>query len=223
MQLRLCIAVLLPVAGCVKRLPPAATPPPLVPAQVEASAPPAAGTGRLVVDVVDGPAPVQRVRMDPQPVTTPKGRTAYRFDEKSDVLCQASPCIADLAPGNVLLGFPVRGAPNDLETEMVFVGPQTNVYRRTLSEYHEGHPGVYGILMTSLGGTAMMAGSVFLPIGLAKDIGGMTTAGAVSLGAGVLALTLGIIALRHNASTYRPGSMLHFTLDAGPAPAPTSP
>jgi hypothetical protein len=211
MQLRLYIAALLPIAGCTKNLPAAPTPAPLIPPQVEASAPPAAGTGRLVVDVTDGPAPVQRVRMDPQPITTATGRGAYRFEEKSSELCSAAPCIADLSPGNVLLGFPV------------FVGPQTNIYRRTLSEYRQGGSNVYGILMTSLGGTALMAGATFLPIGLAKDIGGMTTAGAICLGTGTLALVLGIVALRNNASTYRPGSMLHFTLDAGPALTPATP
>jgi hypothetical protein len=180
---------------------------------VEQSAPPAAGTGRLVVDVVDGPAPVQRVRMDPEPVTTAKGRTAYRFDEKPDNLCPAAPCITDLSPQNILLGFPVIGDPDSLETEMVHIDAGTNIYRRQLSEYHKRSPGVYGILMTSLGGTAMMTGATLLPIGLAKDMPGMTTAGAISLGVGTLALTLGIIALRGNASTYRPGSMIHFTLD----------
>jgi hypothetical protein len=223
MQLRLYIAALLPIAGCTKNLPAAPTPAPLIPPQVEASAPPAAGTGRLVVDVTDGPAPVQRVRMDPQPITTATGRGAYRFEEKSSELCSAAPCIADLSPGNVLLGFPVNGDPNTIETEMVFVGPQTNIYRRTLSEYRQGGSNVYGILMTSLGGTALMAGATFLPIGLAKDIGGMTTAGAICLGTGTLALVLGIVALRNNASTYRPGSMLHFTLDAGPALTPATP
>ncbi|HUS33397.1 MAG TPA: hypothetical protein VMZ53_33070 [Kofleriaceae bacterium] len=201
-----------------KRLPPAPMPSLVVPPQVEASAPPAAGTGRLVVDVVDGPTQVQRVRMDPQPVTTAKGRTAYRFDEKPGPLCDASPCISDLSPQNVLLGFPVIGDPDSLETELVHVDAATNIYRRSLSEYHHRSPGVYGILMTSLGGTAMLTGATLLPIGLAKDIGGMTTAGAISLGAGTLALVLGIIALRHNASTYRPGSMIHFMLDAGASP-----
>lgn len=213
MQLRVCIAAVLPLAGCVKNLPPAPTPALVVPPQVEQSAPPAAGTGRLVVDVVDGPAPVERVRMDPQPVTTATGRTAYRFDEKPDNLCPAAPCITDLSPQNILLGFPVIGDPNGLETEMVHIDEGTNIYRRSLSEYHKRSPGVYGILMTSLGGTAMMTGAALLPIGLAKDMPGMTTAGAVSLGVGTLALTLGIIALRGNASTYRPGSMIHFTLD----------
>jgi hypothetical protein len=150
--------------------------------------------------------------MDPQPITTATGRGAYRFEEKSSELCSAAPCIADLSPGNVLLGFPVNGDPNTIETEMVFVGPQTNIYRRTLSEYRQGGSNVYGILMTSLGGTALMAGATFLPI-----------AGAICLGTGTLALVLGIVALRNNASTYRPGSMLHFTLDAGPALTPATP
>jgi hypothetical protein len=41
----------------------------------------------------------------------------------------------------------------------------------------------------------------------------MTEAGAISLAGGALLLTLGVVALQHNASTYRPGSMIHFTLD----------
>lgn len=221
----MCIAALLSLVSCVKRLPPPPMPAEVIPAQVQASAPPAAGTGRLVVDVVEGPAPVQRVHMDPQPITTSTGRTTFRFDEKPTLLCEASPCISDMAPGNVLVGFPVIGDRDAWETELIHVGPETNVYRRSLSVYNDGHPGmrVLGIIMTSVGGASLITGTTLLPIGLSKSSGGLTTAGAVTLGAGALLLTVGILTIRWGSATYRPGSVNHFVIGGPMQPMPPAP
>jgi hypothetical protein len=69
-----------------------------------------------------------------------------------------------------------------------------------------------GILATSFGGMSMITGAALLPIGLAKDEGGFTTAGAITLSAGAVAVAIGIWALRRGASIERPGSANHFQL-----------
>lgn len=171
------------------------------------------GQGRLVVDVTDGPAPVQRIRMIAKPITTPFAMTHYSLEEGSEVLCARSPCVTDLPIGNIILGFPVIGR-DETEVELVHIGPETSVYRRTLSVYTDrpGGTRLGGILYTTFGGTAVVTGAVLLPIGIAESITPMTWAGGISLGVGTAMLTLGIIMLRHDATTYRPGASNHFSL-----------
>src|SRR5437868_2571648 len=63
----LCVALLAAgsTVACVRQLPPAPTPPAVAP-PIQATTPPPSGQGRLVVDVVDGPTPVQRIDMESQ-------------------------------------------------------------------------------------------------------------------------------------------------------------
>lgn len=200
-------------AGCVRQLPPPPAPEPVVPA-VETASDPAPGQGRLVIDVVDGPTEVQRVHMRAEPFDDGQGRQRFRFTEAPELLCSASPCVVDLAPGNVLLGFPVVGDEHDLDVELVHLGEETAVYRRSLSHYNEneGAMWVLGIIATSLGASSAVTGMALLPIGLSDDSDGMTIAGAVTLGGGALLTTLGILAIHADSSSYRPGSAIHFPL-----------
>jgi hypothetical protein len=215
----LVLAAALASAGCVRELPPRPAPDAIVPAMNTASEP-APGQGRLVIDVVDGPAPVQRVDMKAEPFDDGQGRTRFRFHEAPEPLCATSPCVVDLTPGNVLLGFPVAGDDHPLEVELVHVGEETAVYRRSLSHYrrNKGALWVLGIVGTSLGGTSMITGTTLLPLGLSDGNDGLTIAGATTLGGGALLLTLGILAIRADSPTFRPGSAIHFSLapPAGP-------
>jgi len=197
--------------ACVRQLPPLPPPPAIAP-PVQAPAPPPGGHGRLIIDVVDGPFAVQRVDMKSEPTTNAKGRTMYRFFESPSVLCQQSPCVADVPQGNVLLGFPVIGDPNTMEVELVNVGPDPSVYRRSLSLYEDktGGTRVMGIIMTAVGGAALITGTALLPIGISKDNSGLTWAGGISLGGGAALLTLGILMIRADAPTFRPGSSNHY-------------
>jgi hypothetical protein len=199
------------IAGCVKRLPPAPPPPAMVPPGIAAEqvAPPASG-GRLIVDVVDGPTPVQRIRMDARPIAR-----GFQFVETPEALCPVSPCVKELPPGNVLLGFPVIGD-DATEVELVNIGPETSVYRRSLSVFHRrgGTLRVLGIIATSLGGASVATGTTLLPIGLSRGNDGLTEAGAITLGGGGLLIAIGVWAILHERSTYRPGSSTHFRADA---------
>lgn len=196
-----------------RTLPPAPVPRAVAP-PLEAAPPPPEGQGRLVVDVVDGRAPVQRVRMDTRPITDAQGRVRYQLVEAPEPFCAPAPCAVDVPIGNVLLGFPVIGDRDALEIELVHVDREPSVYRRSLSVYDDRTGGVRttGIIATSVGGAAAITGTVLLPIGLAEGNGGLTMAGGISLGAGAALLALGIWAIRHDAPTYRPGSSNHFPL-----------
>ena len=199
-------------AACVTQLPPAPTPPPVAPA-VGDVAPVAAGQGRLVIDVIDGPTPVQRVQMLSEAREDEGGRVRYRIFEAPEPLCTASPCVADLPSGNVVLGFPIIGK-TGLEVELVHVGSEPTVYRRVLSRYDGSTGATYtpGIVAASIGGAAVTTGVVLLPIGLGEENRGLATAGGITLLAGSAILAIGIWAIRQGAPTFRPGSALHFSL-----------
>lgn len=198
--------------ACVKTLPPAPVPQAVIP-RIDAAAPSGDGA-RLVIDVVEGPTPVQRIRMTPEQTDNGQGRVSFRFVESPELLCAATPCVIDLPRGNVLLGFPVPGKRSALEVELVHVGPEPTVYRRALSIYEDrgGTLRVLGIVGTALGGTAALTGTALLPIGLGKDIDNLTLAGGISLGAGAVLVALGIWAIRHDPPTFRPGSANHYPL-----------
>ena len=199
-------------AACVKRLPPAPTPQAVVP-RIDAAAP-SGNVARLVVDVVEGPTPVQRVHMKPEQIDNGQGRVSFQFVPSPEVLCPVTPCVTDLAPGNVLLGFPVIGDPEAREAELVHVGPEPTVYRRSLSIYanRAGATRVLGIIGASLGGSAVITGTALLPIGLARDNDPLAFAGGISLGAGAALLALGVWAIWHDSPTFRAGSSNHFPL-----------
>jgi hypothetical protein len=207
---RMRVATIVPVflAACVKQLPPAPVPPAVVP-PMQPAPPPPEGQARLLVDVVDSHVPVQRVMLAPYP-----GRKGVMLSEKPQPLCAPSPCAVDLPFGNVALGFPVIGDPDALEVELVHVGPDSSVYRRSLSVYDDrtGALRVIGIIAASVGGASAITGTALLPIGLSDGNTGLTAAGGITLGAGAALLALGIWAIRTDAPTYRPGSANHFAL-----------
>jgi hypothetical protein len=205
--------------GCVRQLPPRPAPDVVVPS-TNTTSEPDPGKGRLVIDVVDGPTPIQRVHMNAAPFEDDQGRTRFRFHEAPEPLCATSPCVVDLTPGNLLLGFPVAGDDHALDVELVHIGEETAVYRRSLSHYrhNRGALWVLGIVGTSLGGTSFLTGTTLLPLGLSDGNDGLTLAGATTLGAGALLITFGVLAIRADSSTYRSGSAIHFPLapPAGP-------
>lgn len=196
--------------ACVKQLPPAPIPEPIEP-PVAASAP-REGYGRLVVDVVEAPVRVARVRMEARPSPNAQGIPTVRFEQTPTDLCPAAPCVTELPYGNILLGFPVIGDPQALETELVNIGPEPSVYRRSLSVYTDdsGATRVLGIIATSLGAASAITGTALLPIGLSKDNDGLTLAGGVTLGGGVALMVAGILMIRADSPTFRPGSSNHY-------------
>jgi hypothetical protein len=199
------------LAGCIQQLPPAPIPQ-AVPPIVGSSTPPAEGNSRLIVDVVDGPTPVQRVRMQTKPSPNAQGVPTVRFIQAPMELCPRAPCVTDVPVGNVILGFPVIGDDSALETELVNIGPDPSVYRRSLSVYTDntGATRVLGIIAASIGTGSAITGSALLPAGLANDNHGLTVAGGITLGAGAALILAGILMIRADSPTFRPGSSNHY-------------
>jgi hypothetical protein len=136
-------------------------------------------------------------------------RRTFQFAEAFEPLCPQSPCTAETGAGtNMLLGFPVLGDSEETEVELVHIGPETSIYRRSLSTYnkHRGPGRVLGIIATSLGGAAMVTGIALLP----QDSDSLKAAGGISLGSGAVLVTLGILGIVWTRDTYQPGSSNHF-------------
>ena len=220
----LCVTTLVS-AACVKRLPPAPIPAAVMPA-VQVAAPPAAGMGRIIVDVPDGPSPVYLARIEARPQDNGTRRPTFRFFElPPELVCKDTPCVVDHPPGNILLGFPVAGCTQGTEYELVNVGPHPSVYTRSLSLYEDntGTEQILGIIGTSIGVAAGITGIALLPAGLSNDNDRLAVAGGITLGAGALLTTIGILMIRHDSATYRPGSANHFEATTPPAGGPVAP
>jgi hypothetical protein len=202
------------ICACVRHLPPAPQPAPVLPPVAAPATPPPEGHSRLIVDVVDGPAPVMRSFLETSPVDAGGGRTKFNFTTRLETACPAAPCVIDLPRGNVVLGFPYLNDPTTFETHLLHIGSEPAAFRKALSFAAPASTGakVFGILFTTFGGISAVTGATLLPIGLAKDSDGMVTAGTITLGAGAIMLALGIVTLRRNPSVYRDGAATHFQL-----------
>jgi hypothetical protein len=197
-------------AGCARQLPPPAIPPPGAPAltlpQLDKE------RGRVVVDVVDGPTNVYRVDRAQADVRT-IGTSEYASSTRGAQALCTSPCAVDLVPGRYTLGFPTRGTPTLLEIDDVDLGHSSVGYRRSLGQYERGGGGlVLGLLGATFGGMAVITGLALLPVGLAADIDGMALAGGITLVAGAILTTLGILAIDAGRTTQQPGSAIRFAL-----------
>ncbi|HEY4180973.1 MAG TPA: hypothetical protein VGM90_29220 [Kofleriaceae bacterium] len=155
----------------------------------------------------------------PPPIVHPP---RYRFSQSDTVLCEQTPCVAQLPIGNVLVGFPVIGQPETMETELIHVAESPSVYRRQLSLYedHTGAMRTLGIIGVPIGAAGLSVGGVLLSVGLSKHEQGMTTAGAITLGSCTALLVMSILAIQHDAPTFRPGSANHYPLDVPPPVQP---
>jgi hypothetical protein len=191
---------------------------------------PSQGIGRLIVDVPEGPVPVYRAQFEARKQDNGTRHPTFRFfDVPPDLLCKETPCVIDAPPGNILIGFPVLGCRPAIDYDLVHIGLEPRVYRRSLAifENETGAEKIAGIVGASLGAAATITGIALLPVGLSKENNTLTAAGGITLGAGALVLTAGILMIRHDSATYRPGSANHFeaAVSAPPpsvrAPAPT--
>jgi hypothetical protein len=188
---------------------------------VTVTAPPAPGMGRLIVDVAEGPVPVYRAHFEARQQDNGTRRPTFRFyDLPPELLCKETPCVIDRPRGNILIGFPVLGCGPAIDYDLVHVGLEPSGYRRSLGIFEDktGAEKIVGIIATSLGTAAAITGGVLLPAGLSKDNDTLTAAGGVTLGAGALMTVVGILMIRHDSATYRPGSANHFE---GGAAAPS--
>jgi hypothetical protein len=223
----LCVAAVGAASACTRQLAPAPIPAAIMPVvRIDAAA--AAGKGRLIVDVAEGPVPVYRARFDARKQDNGSRRPTYRFfDLPPELICDSTPCVIEEPPGNILIGFPVLGCQPAIDFDLVHVGLDPRVYRRSLAIFEDetGAERILGIIGASLGAAASITGIALLPAGLAKDNNGLAAAGGITLGAGALVLTAGILMIRHDSATYGPGSAIDFeaTISTGSSAAPAQP
>jgi hypothetical protein len=206
------VASLVASSACTRQLAPAPIPVAITPA-VHVAGAPAPGNGRLIVDVPEGPVPVYRARMEARKQDNgTRHPTFLFFDLPPELVCKETPCVIEEPPGNILIGFPVLGCSPAIDYDLVHVGLDLSVYRRSLAifENETGAEQIVGIVATSLGAAASITGLVLLPSGASNHNDRLTAAGGITLGAGALALTVGILMIRHDSATYRPGSANHF-------------
>jgi len=204
----LLVASLFLSAGCVHVFPPPPTPDRMQPPQLDR--PIAPGQGRIYVDVVDGPKDVRVVH----PVTVQQTLNDQVFDstELETVRACRTPCVLDLPLGHQLIAFPMHHSLND-DVQDVLISTTPSLYRRALGSSRRGGAGfALGVLAVSFGGSSFVTGAALLPVGLATDRGGLTTAGAITLGAGAVLTALGIWALAHNPILEQPGAGAQYDL-----------
>jgi hypothetical protein len=205
---RFLVASLLLSVGCIHELPPPPTPGPIQPPPLDRPVPP--GDGRIYLDVVDGPSDVRVVH----PITVEKrlNHQLYEDTELETVQTCTTPCVLDLPLGHQLIAFPIRFSLKE-DVEDVLVSPTPSLYRRALGSRQRGGAGyVLGILGVSFGGSSLVTGAALLPVGLATDRSGMTTAGAITLGAGAILTAISIWALAANPTFEQPGAGAHYDL-----------
>ncbi len=180
---------------------------------VQVTASPVQGHGRLIVDVAEGSVPVYRARFEARRQDNGARHPTFRwFDLPTELVCKETPCVIDEPPGNILIGFPVLGCKPAIDYDLVHVGLEPRVYRRSLAvfENETGAEKIVGIVGASLGSAAVITGIALLPVGASKDNTSLAAAGGITLGAGALLLTAGVLMIRHDSATYRPGSANHF-------------
>lgn len=205
---RLLLAALPFCAGCVHALPPPPTPGLVLPVPSGAPLPP--GRGRIYMDVADGPTDVRVVT----PVAVEEAVGDEVYDETVFGTLQEcrTPCVFDVPLGYHLFAFPMRGE-GGLEVERLAVTSDPTLYRRALGWRQSGGAGmVLGVLGTTFGGMSLATGATFLPIGLATDKRGFTTAGAITLGVGAVLTAVGIWAIRANPEQVQPGAGAQYPL-----------
>jgi len=173
----------------------------------------ASARGQLIIDVAEGSVPIYRARFEARKQDNGSHRATYRFfDAPPEKICDGTPCVIDEPAGNILIGFPVLGCEPAIDYDLVHVGLDPSVYRRSLGIFEDdtGAERILGIIGASVGSAAVITGIALLPIGISKDNSSLPAAGGLTLGAGALRLTAGILMIRHDSATYRPGSANHF-------------
>jgi hypothetical protein len=158
----LVLVAVLSLTGCYRRinLPPPAPPPRAMPA-VDLGGAPGPGLSRIVLDTVDGPATVERVR---------GGRVggvagAVGFGGALEVTTRVcvTPCVIDTTPGTQELRFTMVGDSSRTSVGFVNVDDRPSVYRHKLGHHrNRGWRGFLGWPTLALGAMILAAGATTL-------------------------------------------------------------
>lgn len=224
----------LAVPACATVLPPPRAPERVAPMVRSDLGEPAAGHGRVVLDVADGPSEVREVLSESESssvavATNNRGTVAVAGGSASGQttrpLC-TTPCVTDLLRGTHVLTFTLASDPTRTERGDVVVGERVWVQRRALGQPRRRSPVAVGI------GIAVSVIGLGVEISAIGVVGDDTGAGLALLGIGAGVAIGGIIIMLSN-STSQPGAVTEWYLDetpgstsrrpATPAAGPTAP
>lgn len=172
----------------------------------------------MIIDVPEGSSAVSRVTLRPEPLTGSRNLAGDRgqrwtFVEDLTLACEATPCLLDMPPGNVLLSFPALNKPAEMSLpELVHVGAETTVFRRHLDVYT---PRRSGVLWTGVSSLFLSTGGLIAGGILAGDDSESSRrlAGQITLGVSALVFALAIWLIRQGVPTLTPGGSIHFPAD----------
>ncbi len=208
--------------GCgVQRLPAASAPAKVVPGDLDLPVdPPAAGTGRVIIETNGEPAKVVEIT---GAATASNGRyTATIVGVRP--LC-TTPCIVDLPYGShPLVMHSLSDETHQSETELE-VGARAKVFRHTLGERKDGGAArTVGSTLLTLGIVAAATGAILWAVGASSTTGSdLAGRGQLITGLGAGGIGLSIPFLLVGRPTERPGSTTQWNLPSSIAPQAPSP
>lgn len=184
-----------------RRLDPPPAPAAVVPLVAFPAEPPPPGTGRIVIDVVDGPADVQI-------------KSLQTVGAIWSPLC-TSPCVVDLPSGPHELNFSLRSDHGRSDTDTVMVPPATSMYRRQLAQ-HESSPAllVGGYAVGYTGIMVLLTGLLFAAVQTSFDDGGHAGRNLALVGAAMTAG--GGLMFYYGWPTEQPSAVTHVGLSSSP-------
>lgn len=207
--------------ACTQRLPPAEDPAHQVPA-VGTLPPLAPGMGRVVIDVVDGPAIVEEEISRTERVTQSGGgstQTTVRYNGPPirKKIC-VTPCVVDLPLGAHDLRLTLRETPNRSEKVALMFSDAPLLYRRALSG---GRPPVKWWVGTSLlatGSLAFLLSSALLLSNADANNTSIISPGGLVLGLGGSMGVVGLVVTQKNPRLIRQGAENQWPLEVPAAP-----
>lgn len=217
--------------GCTRILPPPAAPERVLPAMRTDVPDPAAGEGRVALDVVEGPARVDEVlarsSASSSGVAVSSGGavvvgSGYAEGTSTRHVC-TTPCLVNLPFGTHELSFTLENGRTD--TASVMVGTRPSAHRRTLALADEplGRPeAVAGFALTVAGGSFAVLGFGLGPLFFLSDSDGAGIGFLVGGAVGLVLFAIGIPLMALNPADQREGASVEWYLDDGD-PAATDP
>jgi hypothetical protein len=180
-----------------------ARPPVALPAE-----PPPPGSGRVVLDCVDGPAEVSAVWAGALQEPTHHVLPA-RAQPFSGPVC-TTPCIADLPYGRYDLYFSLRSPSITRgDHDQISVTTGVRVQRRALgtSTPADGGQRNGGVMLAIVGASAALTGAGFLALGASMDEqDSMVAIGGASLAGGALLTVIGALMMQAGQATSQEGA-----------------
>jgi hypothetical protein len=209
----LCLCLALTACGA-QQLPPPPAPTREVPALDLPDGPPAAGTGRVIVDTNGERARVSEIA-SVATATTYRGNMATIVDVRP--LC-TTPCVLDLPYGTHPLVLQSTSDESHQSSAELDVGPRQKVFRHALGERTDGGPvRTIGLSLMGLGLVTALTGAVLWGTGAMIESSehresSITGPGQVITGIGAAAMLVSLPFLFLARPTERPGTTTEWTV-----------